>query len=67
MAALGLAAGFAAGCQGESQDSQATTSVTEKATVVYEMVVGQSTVIETCIYDERGRHCSPGPHPPLYP
>jgi hypothetical protein len=63
MAVLGLAAGFGAGCQSNSQDSQATTAVTATATEIYEMSVGQSTVVETCIYDERGRHCFPGGYP----
>src|SRR5918995_2852100 len=46
MAGLGLAAGFGAGCQDNSEDSPPTSSVTATATVVYEMSVGESTLIE---------------------
>jgi hypothetical protein len=63
MAALGLAAGFAAGCQDNPEDSPPTSSATATATLVYEMSVGESTLIETCIYDENGRHCFPGGYP----
>jgi hypothetical protein len=63
MAALGLVAGFGAGCQDNSADSPPTSSATETVTVVYEMSVGEKTVIETCTFDKTGRHCVPGPFP----
>jgi len=57
--ALGLIAGFGAGCQSESKGSGAATTVMDTITVVYEMEVGNGIKSYTCITDGDGQRCVP--------
>lgn len=67
MAALGLTAGFGAGCQDDSESTPPNTTAMETVTLIYQVERGDSYMTWTCVRDRNGERCTEGYIPGYVP